>query len=496
MADRLSSRLAALAADHNVDAEDIRLVLDAALEDGALSAAEVSALKAALAARGADFEPAAKAYLDATLNGRAATLPNRVLLAPHPRGAQRELFYSRFDVVKLQEALNTLGVRAGVDGDYGPGTTEAVRTVQRQLNLNPSGFIDSVTLAALNKALEAKGAPLLDLTPRARIRPDRVVAVRHGSNAAQIVALQQGITALGRHFNMPVFQLPATGVFDERMEQVVKALQARSYLPETGIVDESTVAALNAALTAVGLPAVAVAVPDGGAGFKGAVELHFYPGDAEQKVYVISQGRVLDVYGMVGGNAVGKDDPNNPHIDFSPSPKGSYDLVEVSPHASNAWQWSYVPYGSPLREVGGQVQYQDTSGTWQWATGPSSVFAGRNPAPLVRANYLDKEGKLLTSWTLNDFGHLRGRLKSVASGQLQGHMIHPSSFNEGTSAYFTDTDRLRDPATALSVLRHSHGCEHIHPKDMDEIVSKGYLAPGTRFVVHGYDERYSGPAVA
>ena len=495
MADRLSSRLQALAADHNVDAEDIQLVFAAALEDGVLSAAEVAALRSALAARGAEFEPAAKAYLEASLAGKAAPLPNRVLLAPHPRGAQRELFYARNDVVKLQEALNNLGVKSGVDGDYGPGTTEAVRAVQRQLNLDASGFVDTVTLGAMNRALEAKGAPLLDLTPRARIRPDRVVAVRNGSNSAQIVALQQGITALGRHFNQPVFQLPSTGVFDERMEQVVKALQARCYLPETGIVDDSTVAALNAALSAVGLPTVALSAPEGGAGFKGDVELHFYPGDAEQKVYVLQRGKLLEVYGMVGGNAVGRDDPNNPHIDFSPSPKGAYDVVEVSPHTSNAWQWSYVPYGSPLREVGGQVQFQDTSGTWQWATGPQSVFAGRNPAPLVRANYLDKEGKLLTSWTMNDFGHLRGRLKSVATGTLQGHMIHPSSFNEGTDAYFADTDRLRDPAVALSVLHHSHGCEHIHPRDMDEIVAKGYLAPGTRFVVHGYDERYSGAAV-
>ena len=496
MADRLSTRLSALAADHNIDVEDLALVLDAAMEDNVLSTAEAAALRSALSSRGAEFEPAAKRYLEALLSGKAAQMPNRVILAPHPRGAQRELFYSRFDVVKLQEALNTLGVRTGVDGDYGPGTIEAVRTAQRTLNVAASGVIDSVTLLALNKALEARGAALLDLTPRAHIRPDRVVALQHGTNTAQIAALQQGITRLGQHFNMPVFQLPATGVFDARMEQVVRSFQARAYLPETGIVDDSTVEALNSALSAVGLEKVAVVAPEGGAGLKGDVELHFYPGDNEQKLYVLQRGKLLDVYGMVGGNLVGRDDPNNPNVDYSPSPKGSYDVVEVSPHASNAWQWSYVPYGAPLREQGGQVQYQEASGAWKWATGPSSVFAGRNPAPIERASYLDKDGKLLPFWNMIDFGHLRGRLKSVATGTLQGHMIHPSSFNEGTALYFSDTERLRDPAVALTVLHHSHGCEHIHPRDMDEIVARGYLAPGTRFVVHGYDERYSGPALA
>lgn len=495
MADRLATRLSALAADHNIDVEDIQLVLDAAMEDGVLSPAEAGALRSALTARGAEFEPAAKRYLEAILSGKSAAMPNRVLLAPHPRGAAREMFYARFDVVKLQEALNTLGVRAGVDGDYGPGTAEAVRTAQRKLNLAPSGVVDSVTLVALNKALEAAGGALLDLTPRAHIRPDVVIALQHGTNREAIVALQQGITRLGRHFNLPVFQLLPSGVFDAHMEQVVRSFQARAFLPETGIVDQSTLDALNGALDAVGLERVVIAAPEGGAGFKGDVELHFYPGDYEQKLYVLQRGKLLDVYGMVGGDAVGRDDPNNPVVDYSPSPKGSYEVVEVSPHASNAWQWSYVPYGAPLREQGGQVQFQDASGAWRWATGPSSAFAGRNPPPLERASYLDKDGKLLPFWNKNDFGHLRGRLKSVATGTLQGHMIHPSAFNEGTATYFSDTERLRDPAVALSVLHHSHGCEHIHPRDMDEIVARGYLAPGTRFVVHAYDERYSGPAL-
>ena len=51
-----------------------------------------------------------------------------------------------------------------------------------------------------------------------------------------------------------------------------------------------------------------------------------------------------------------------------------------------------------------------------------------------------------------------------------------------------DTDRLVDAATALDVLDWSHGCEHIHPRDLDELVSRGVLAPGTPFVVHAYDE--------
>lgn len=496
MPDLVSSRLGAFARDRNVDVEDIHQVLEAAIADGLVSAAESAVLRTALSANAASFEPAARRYLEATLAGGAPKLPNRVLLAPHPRGSQRELFYARYDVLKLQEALTTLGFPTGADGDYGPGTAESVRGFQKSAGLSPSGVVDSLTLAALNRALEAKSKPLLDLSPRAHIRPDQVIALRHGMNVADNRAIQDGLARLGRHFNLPVLVVSASGSFDKATEAAVRAFQSRAWLPETGIVDRATLDALNAALSAVGLATVQVQPPATGAGFGGQVELHFYPGDAERKVYVLKSGQVLDVYGMVGGDDQGRDDPNNPHVDFSPSPAGRYDVVELSPHASGVWNWSYVPYGAPLREVGGEVQYQDSNGRWQWATGPNSVFKDRVPAPLERKSYLGKDGQLPPRWTMNDFGHLRGRLKSVSTGNLQGHMIHSSAFNQGTDAYYADTDRLLDPEQALSVLRYSHGCEHIHPRDLDEMVARGYLAPGTRFVVHGYDERYSGARIA
>lgn len=496
MPDLVSSRLLAFARDRNIDVEDIQQVLDAALADGLLSGTESGVLRAALSSDAANFEPQARRYLEAALAGTAVKLPNRVLLAPHPKGAQRELYYSRNDAVQLQEALVNLSFPTGVDGDYGPGTTAMVKRFQESVQLPGTGVVDSVTLAALNRALEARNKPALDLSPRAHIRPDKVLALRHGMNVADNRAIQEGLARLGQHFLMPVLKVAATGSFDGATESAVKAFQARAFLPSTGIVDESTLDALNAALTAVGLAPVVLKPSPAGAGFGGQVELHFYPGDAERKVYVLKQGRMLDSYGMVGGEATGRDDPRNPHVDYSPSPKGDYDVVEVSPHASYAWNWSYVPYGAPLREQGGQVEFQDDRGRWHVATGPNSEFKDRLPPPLERKDYLGPDGKLLPEWTKNDFGHLRGRLKSVRTGTLQGHMIHSSAFNQGTDTYYADTDRLLDPKEALSVLHVSHGCEHIHPRDLDELVARGYLAPGTRFVVHGYDERYSGPRVA
>lgn len=489
MADKTDTRLRALAADGNIDAEDALFAAQAALADGTISALEAQILRAGLAAWGRQFEPAAKRWLEDALAGRVAPLPNRPLLAQVPRGEQGEVYQARRDVVSLQDALVRVGVPTTVDGDFGPGTAAAVSAFQKSVRMPETGVLDTATLARLNEALEARGQSPIDLTPRARIRPDTVVALKHGGNTADNLKIEEALNRLSRHFGLSELSCTADGRYDVATEAAVRAFQRRAYLPETGIVDRVTLRSLDTALTTVGLAATGVVPPAEDAGFDGAVELHFYPHPDEHKLVVKRAGAVLDVYGMVGGHAEGRADPNNPAVPYSPTPAGTYEIVELSVQVSQVWPYSYVPFGAPLREVGGEIQFRDERGQWQWATGPSSAFAGRKPPAPDKSAYKDAAGRLLPTWTKSDFGHLRGRLKDVATGRFQSHMIHPSGFNEGTETYFSDTSALENARTAETVLKHSHGCEHIHPRDLDELLAKGYLAPGTRFIVHGYDER-------
>lgn len=442
----------------------------------------------ALGMWGKTLEPTAYTWLlKVVTEKRLPGVPRRVLLAPHPRGETPDLYYARTDVVALQEALVGLGQAITIDGDYGPGTTRAVQAVQQGLGLPATGIVDSATLIALNQKLSDAGKSLLDLSPRARIRPDQVVAALHCDDTATNEAIEGALAQLSAHFRRTDMKPTVDGRFDAQTEAAVKAFQAEALLPATGIVDTATVEAMNAALRAAGLPTLNLAPKPPAL----LVELHFYPGDAERKLYVLRDGQVLDRYGMVGGRNEQRDDPNNPHVDYGPSPAGSYTVVEVNPHTSGAWPYSYVPWGAHLREQAGEIQFRDGTGVWRWATGPQSVFKGRNPPPLERADYLNERGEVRPHWNANDFGHLRGRLRSVRTGVVQGHMIHSSPANQGVGAYFSDTDALIDPVKALDVLHYSHGCEHIHPRDIDEMVAKGYLRPGARFIVHGYDERFS-----
>jgi peptidoglycan hydrolase-like protein with peptidoglycan-binding domain len=491
----LTQRLGALTQDGNLDLEDLLFAIQSARADGRLSTEELVELQIALAPHRALLEPATQRLVDDLLRGTVLIEPRRVLLAQTPAG-EPDLYQPRAEVLALQDALTVLGLTCKADGVYGAGTASRVRELQSTAGLPQTGQVDTATLLALNERLVAQGREPLDLLPRARIRPDQVVALRGAGDPGDIRAIQAGLGRLAVHLGDPALRAEGDAGFGAATEGAVRAFQRRFYLPETGIVDRTTLATIDEVLTRLGYAATGVVGPTTGVRHAVAAELHFYPGDKERKLYVLQGGREVARYAMVGGRARSEPDPKNPKVPYDPSPSGTYTVVRVSPHASMSWAWSYVPFGAALREVGGEVQYRDLDGTWRFATGPQGAFAGRTPPPLARASYLDEKGKLLEVWQLNDFGHLRAQLKSATTGQIQSHMIHSSPHLQGAAAYFQDTRPLHDPSLAAEVLKFSHGCEHIHPRDLDDLIARGYLAPGTRFVVHGYDEVRGGPAIS
>lgn len=489
MAQNPADLLRFFSSDGELDLEDVDHAVQVALADGRLDASEGAALRDALTKYRERMEPGAARYLEEVLAGKAPQLVNRVLLAPHPRTDTPDRYYPRSEAVALQERLGWLGYTTNVDGDYGPGTSRSVAAFQAAHGLPANGVVDSRTLHKLNLALAESGKTLLDLNPRARIRPDAVIAVKGTGERATVKAMQGAINHLNRHFGTKELPVIEDGSFGAKSEAALAKIQSLLYLPPTGIFDVSTARAMNLLLAVAGKTPLSETPPAAGGNIKDAVELHFYPNDNEQKVYVLRGGRVLDSYAMVGGERVGRADPSNRAVEYSPTPAGRYEVVKVDPHSSASWPFSYVPYGAQLRDVGGEIQYRDGSGQWRWATGPQSVFLGREPAPLAASHYRNSDGTLPPTWTKNEFGHIRALLRDARTKASQTHMIHATPYGELSKVYNQDTSALLVPAKALEVLGHSHGCEHIHPKDLDEMVSKGYIRPGTVFVVHGYDER-------
>ncbi|MCB9745774.1 MAG: peptidoglycan-binding protein [Alphaproteobacteria bacterium] len=491
-----AQRLRLLASDGNLDIEDVALAVEHALADGRISPAEARQIDGALSEFGERMEPAARDYLLELVRGKAPKLVNRVLLAPHPAGEPPDLYYARVEVVALQEALDRLGYDTAIDGLYGPGTARSVSDFQVGQGMSPSGQVDSRTLHRLNRALDKNGLPLLDLNPRARIRPDAVISALGAGDRETNKALQRALNDLKRHYVPALERVREDGDFGPKTEAALRQVQAAALLPASGILDTATAEALNLMLAAAGRALLDVHPPTGGAGAaQPPVELHFYPGPEEHVVYVMRGGRAVESYGMVGGEPQARDDANS-EIDFSPTPEGRYEVVRVDPHASFSWPLSYVPYGSQLQERAGEIWFRDGDGEWLQATGAGSIFGGRTPPAPPAAYYRRSDGTLPPTYTNNQFGHLRALLRDLQDGRVQSHMIHSSPYTELTRHYFADTGPLTEAGAAASLLRTSHGCEHIHPRDLDEMIAKGYLAPGTVFVVHGYDERFGGRALS
>ena len=132
---------------------------------------------------------------------------------------------SRGDAVKtVQQALVNQGisVSGGVDGVFGSGTEQALKSFQARKNLPQSGVVDDATAVALGLASN----PLLGLT--------------QGVRGESVKQLQQALIAAG-------LSVPggADGVFGAGTSAAVKQFQKSRSLPVTGTVNVATIAALG-----------------------------------------------------------------------------------------------------------------------------------------------------------------------------------------------------------------------------------------------------------
>ncbi|WP_456846896.1 peptidoglycan-binding domain-containing protein [Cellulomonas sp. P5_C6] len=127
----------------------------------------------------------------------------------------------------LQQSLADTGYYTGaVDGIYGPQTVAAVQALQKASGLPETGTVDKATAAALQAAVEAKGAAAAQ------------------ASTASTAALQQTLKLAG------YWDGPIDGQWSDALTAAVGAAQTDLGVPVTGTVDAATLAAFQAALTA------------------------------------------------------------------------------------------------------------------------------------------------------------------------------------------------------------------------------------------------------
>jgi RHS repeat-associated protein len=169
---------------------------------------------------------------------------------------------------------------------------------------------------------------------------------------------------------------------------------------------------------------------------------------------------------------------------MTPTDSGKFRIFGSWAHSSSRYPaWSAVPWGSKLKERRGKL-YIKVRGKWSLLSKYSNVTKTE-----IMDYYDDLYGKriLPDKWVFNDFGHLtffyykdRNNNKKLDKGKekIHGEFIHSSPDTEAMTA--------QGQKVKLKHLYVSHGCIHIRPIDIDEILKKGYLKKGYEFIVHSY----------
>jgi hypothetical protein len=228
------------------------------------------------------------------------------------------------------------------------------------------------------------------------------------------------------------------------------------------------------------------------------VKLYLYPGESTRldgtttgHIYVV--GGKGESYEIAAGPAVSSSEVGPGGHSVGVTPAGTYTLGAQAHHTTPNWPMSSIPWGAKLEEkADGLVYYSIVPGKWVAVTGPDGVFTkslgqffDQTPAELRarvrREDYVSQtgslyaDGKLISPWTKNDFGEWSWDLER--NGERSPYYIHT-----------TPGDEARYRAGKSSDLANSHGCVHIHPKDRDEMMAKGYLSAGVEVIVKPYGQ--------
>lgn len=167
-----------------------------------------------------------------------------------------------------------------------------------------------------------------------------------------------------------------------------------------------------------------------------------------------------------------------------PTDQGTYRMARCGKHSSPSYpEWSKIRWGSAIKEEGGEIKVMH-DGKWQ----ALKVVSPRMTKDALVERYFQLYGKreLPTQWLFNDFGHITCYFYKDKNANRKldaGEHIHREYFHT------TPDDEAAAAAGKPISLSESHGCIHLKPKDIDDMIAKGYFKSGNKVVVHGYSDK-------
>ncbi len=186
----------------------------------------------------------------------------------------------------------------------------------------------------------------------------------------------------------------------------------------------------------------------------------------------------------------------------TPTRAGRYIINSIDKHVSSQrWLLSTVAWGTPMKFEKGVVYIQRQSKWVKLSSTNSQWLSAGSESDLhdwlidQYKSYTYKGTRLYQNatpdkWVFNDFGHVsvkyykdtNSNYKLDKNEALMSDFIHTTPNDEAMTTY-----NKKFPAVAKPIeLVASHGCVHVKPDDIDEMIQNKYIEKGTSFVVHPY----------
>ncbi len=187
----------------------------------------------------------------------------------------------------------------------------------------------------------------------------------------------------------------------------------------------------------------------------------------------------------------------------TPTREGRYIVYSIGKHVSSQrWLFSSIAWGTPMK-FEKEVVYVQKNGKWvklsatnsQWLSGGNSEKDLHDYLIKLYVSYKQNNVRLYSNgmpgtWVFNDFGHVsvkyfkdtNDNFKLDKNESLMSDFIHTTPVTEAVSSFNKQNIRSAQPVQLVS----SHGCIHVRPDDIDEMIRNKYIEKGSAFVVHPY----------
>lgn len=200
------------------------------------------------------------------------------------------------------------------------------------------------------------------------------------------------------------------------------------------------------------------------------------------KLYIKVSGRLVAKYNARGG-------PPRTVKDFgghtADPTQGSFTVGrQQKGFTTSAWNMSRIGNGTSIRRNGPGDFEMKVGDTWQpvpdnimndsiWKLLKPADMKGDQPDPAP----VNEPDTRIKTYNQNDFGDMAYKLIPDQGKPDQGFYVHTTPQDEADTTLGKEVK-----------LDHSHGCVHIEPHERDEMIARGYLQAGARFVCKRYDE--------